>query len=211
MHLNLTTPLIYWSSSFPLLQYKRVLYVDSPPSLGPPSLPIALPPDNAPPRSNHRPYLTDFPPPTFCYDIQLFCMLTPLPHSDHRPYLLLTLLIMQLLLILIANPIELPSSSSSLPQFTVQLVPRFPFLSLHFPRTFDNHAFHFWLILWIGAVQSSLVPSPNKHSTQYLTTFFLSSLRTGSKRYAETSYHCYNITPRHNPKEPQHVSSWRNP
>jgi len=53
-------------------------------------------------------------------------------------------------------------------------------------------------------VRSNLTrpPSPNKHSTQHLASFlFLSSMWRGSKRYPETSYHCYNITPCHNAKE----------
>lgn len=182
------------------------MYVYSPSSIGPHALSIALPPDNAPPPySKHHNYLIDFPPPAFFYDIQLFCMFTPLPHSDYRPYPLLSLLIMHLLPSLLQPTLfDLPPPSSSLLQFTLQWVPRFLFLALPFPQTYDNHTFHLWLILWIGAVQSYLVPSPNKHSTKYLTFLFLSSLRMGSKRYPVTSYHCHNITPRHNPKVPQH-------
>lgn len=68
-------PPSYCSPFFPLLQYRTVLYVNSPPSLGPPSLYIALPP------------------PPYCYDIEYFCMFTPLPQSDHMPYPLLSLLL----------------------------------------------------------------------------------------------------------------------
>jgi len=57
--------------------------------------------------------------------------------------------------------------------------------------------------LFYEMVRSNLTrtPSPNKHSIQYLASvLFLSSLRMGPKRYAETSYYCYNITPCYNAK-----------
>jgi len=118
------------------------------------------------PHSDHRPYpllsllimllsllipatvLIDLPPPPYYYDMEYFCMFAPLPHSDLMLYPLLSFLIMHLLpLPATTNLIDLPSSSSSLLQFTAHLVPRFAFLSLPFPRTYNNHAFHFWLIL----------------------------------------------------------------
>jgi len=76
-------------------------------------------------------------------------------------------------------------------------------LNMPFLRSNDNHAFPFWFYE-LARTNLTRPHSPNKHSTQYLPLFlFLSSLM-GLKIYLGTSYHCYNITPCHNPKELHH-------